>query len=143
MENESPQPATGNEPSFPIQTQHSPRNTVFSNERGLRAGWRIVIYIVLVIFFSMAINLVLDKIFHVPKTRNPAPWQTLLQESLLLILVFLPARFMAWVERRSVGAYGLPVRAMFGRQFWQGCALGVAEISILMGCIAIFGGYSF
>jgi membrane protease YdiL (CAAX protease family) len=143
MENENPQPAAGNEPAFPIQTQRSPLNAVFCNERGLRAGWRIVIYIVLVILFSMAMNLVLDKIFHVPKTRNPAPGQIFLQESLLFVLVFLPACFMAWLERRSVGEYGLPVRTMFGPRFWQGCALGVVEISILMGCIAVCGGYSF
>jgi membrane protease YdiL (CAAX protease family) len=49
---------------------------------------------------------------------------------------------MARLERRSVGEYGLPLQSLFGRRFWQGCALGVVEIVVLMGCIAIFGGYS-
>jgi membrane protease YdiL (CAAX protease family) len=131
-----------NAPSCSAQLARSPLNTIFYNDRGLRSGWRIVIYILLILILSFAVNLTLDKIFHVPKTSNPAPWQIFLQESLLFILIFLPACFMARLERRSVGEYGLPLESLFGRRFWQGCALGVVEIAVLMGCIAAFGGYS-
>jgi len=131
-----------NAPSSSAQLARSPLNTIFYNDRGLRSGWRIVIYILLILILSFAANLTLDKIFHVPKTSNPAPWQIFLQESLLFILIFLPACFMARLERRSVGEYGLPLESLFGRRFWQGCALGVVEIAVLMGCIAACGGYS-
>jgi membrane protease YdiL (CAAX protease family) len=131
-----------NTPSSSAQLARSPLNTIFYNDRGLRSGWRIAIYILLILILSFAVNLTLDKIFHVPKTSDPAPWQVFLQESLLFILIFLPACFMARLERRSVGEYGLPLASLFGRRFWQGCALGVVEIVVLMGCIAAFGGYS-
>jgi membrane protease YdiL (CAAX protease family) len=131
-----------NASSCSAQLARSPLNTIFYNDRGLRSGWRIVIYILLILILSFAVNLTLDKIFHVPKTPNPARWQIFLQESLLFILIFLPAYFMARLERRSVGEYGLPLDSLFGRRFWQGCALGVVEIVVLMGCIAAFGGYS-
>ena len=132
-----------NKPSFPMELSSSPLHSIFYNDNGLRSGWRILIYIVLIVVLAFAMNLVLDKIFHVPKISTPGPGQIFLQEFLLFILVFLPACFMAWLERRAVGDYGLPIQSLFGVRFWQGCALGVVEIVVLMGCIAAFGGYSF
>jgi len=132
-----------NKPSFPTELSSSPLHSIFYNDSGLRSGWRILIYIVLIVVLAFAMNLVLDRIFHVPKTSTPGPGHIFLQEFLLFILVFLPACFMAWLERRSVGDYGLPIQSLFGMRFWQGCALGVVEIVVLMGCIAAFGGYSF
>jgi len=143
MDIETPQPASEKQTSFPVQVPRSPLNTIFHNDQGLRAGWRIVMYIAMVLIFSTAMNFALDKIFHLPKTNSPAPWQIFLQEFLLFVIVFLPACFMAWLERRSVGDYGLPSHSLFATRFWQGCALGVVEVVMLMGCIAVFGGYSF
>jgi membrane protease YdiL (CAAX protease family) len=51
--------------------------------------------------------------------------------------------FIARLEERSLGDYGLPGESAFGRKFWLGFLLGLAEISILVGLIAAFGGYSF
>src|SRR5260370_32214403 len=138
MDIEAPQPASENQTSFPVQVPGSALNTIFRNEQGLRAGWRIVMYIAMVLIFRTAMNLVLGQIFHLPKTNSPAPWQILLQEFLLFVLVFLPACFMAWLERRSVGDYGLRFHSLFGTRFWQGCALGVVEVVVLMVCIAVF-----
>jgi len=143
MDNESPQLPAHEESSLPVQAPRGMLHTIFYNDRGFRAGWLLVIYILLVVIFSALVNLALDKIFHLPKTATPAPWQFFLQESLLFILVFLPACVMARIERRPVGDYGLPLDSLFGLRFWQGCVLGVVEVVVLMGCIAIFGGYSF
>jgi uncharacterized protein len=142
MDNDIPQPGNEN-PPLPVQASRSAIYTLFYNDQRLRAGWRLTLYIVLVVVFSTFLNFALDKIFHLPKTNAPAPWQFLLQECLQFILVFLPACMMARLERRAVGEYGLPLDRFFGVRFWQGCALGVLEIVTLMGCIAVFGGYSF
>ena len=143
MDNENPQLPVHGESSPSLEFPRSTVNKIFYNQRGLRAGWRLVIYILLVLIFSTAMNLALDKVFHLPKTSTPAPWQFFLQESLLFILVFLPACLMARIEGRRAGEYGLPLDSLFGTRFWQGCALGVVEVVVLMGCIALFGGYSF
>ena len=143
MDIETPQPEPENQTSFPIQVPRSPLHTIFHNDRGWRAGWRILMYMVMVLIFGTAMNFALDKIFHLPKTDSPAPWQIFLQEFLVFVLVFLPACFMAWLEHRSVGDYGLPFHSLFRTRFWQGCALGVVEVVTLMGSIAVFGGYSF
>src|SRR5262249_9411687 len=129
--------------SSALQVPRSVPNTLFRHDRGLRAGWRLIIYVAMIVILSMALNLALDKIFHLPKTSAPAPWQLFLQEFLLFVLIFLPACLMAWLEHRPVGEYGLPLHSFFGKRFWQGCALGMVEVVALMSCIAAFGGYSF
>jgi len=129
--------------SSTLQVSRFVLNTLFRHDRGLRAGWRLIIYVAMIAILSMALNLALDKIFHLPKTSAPAPWQLFLQEFLLFVLIFLPACLMAWLEHRPVGEYGLPLHSFFGKRFWQGCALGMVEVVALMSCIAAFGGYSF
>ena len=143
MDNEISQQPPSAEPSLAIEAPRSRLNTVFHNNHGLRAGWRILIYIVLMLIMGAALNATLDKVFHVPKTNPPAPWQLFLSESLSFAVVFLPACLMAWFEHRPAGDYGLPRQSLFGVRFWQGCALGIVEIVVLIGCIAAFRGYSF
>jgi membrane protease YdiL (CAAX protease family) len=58
-------------------------------------------------------------------------------------VVFGAALIMAQIEGRSPGAYGLPLSGAFVKLFWQGCLIGLVEISALVGLIAAFGGYSF
>jgi uncharacterized protein len=129
--------------AVPPQISAPSRTSVFRNERGLRAVWRILIYLIMVVLFSTGLNLALDKIFQLPKTTSPAPGQMLLVEFLLFLVVWVPACLMAQIEHRPVGAYGLLLNPAVGKLFWQGCALGVAEVVALMGCIAAFHGYSF
>ena len=129
--------------SLPMQVPRQPLNLVFMNERGLRSGWRIVIYFFQILLLAYALNFVLDRVFHVPKTATPHMWQLLLQEGLSFLIVFVPALVMSRMEARPVGNYGLPLNGLLGARFWHGCALGIAEISVLVGCIAIFGGYGF
>jgi membrane protease YdiL (CAAX protease family) len=100
-------------------------------------------YVVLIIIFAAVINLTLDKVFHLPKSATQSPTRMFLMEFLSFAIVFLPACLMAWFEHRPVGSYGLPLHSLFGKRFWQGCALGIVEIAVLIGCIGVFGGYSF
>src|SRR5438477_6614626 len=106
MDTEISQSPSPNEPPLPIRVPHS-LSTVFHNDTGgLRAGWRLAMYIVMILIFSEAINLVLAKLIHLQKTSTPAPWQFSLQEMLSFAIVFLPACLMAWFEHRPVGEYG-------------------------------------
>jgi len=58
-------------------------------------------------------------------------------------LVYGAALVMSRLERRSVGAYGLPMTEALGSKFWLGFLFGLLEVSLLIGLIAAFGGYSF
>jgi len=118
------------------------RNPVLFNEHGLRAGWRLLIYILLVFGISVSISFIARRI-HPPTGAIPSPPAVFLQEALGFAVVFGCALIMSRIERRSPGDYGLPIAEAFGRKFWLGMLLGLVEISVLIGLISAFGGYSF
>ena len=118
------------------------RNPVLFNDRGLRAGWRLLLYFLILFVLSSAINPAI-KYFHPSPINQQSPSQVLPLETINFFLVFGCAWIMSRIERRSVSDYGLPRAEAFGRKFWLGMLLGLVEISVLMGLISAFGGYSF
>ena len=87
---------------------------VFLNARGLRAGWRLLIYCGMIGILVFAVGLIAKSLGGGPK-GNPLPdfIQTIVQGVGELIL-FLVLLFLAWImsriERRKMGVYGLPLQ---------------------------------
>lgn len=73
----------------------------------------------------------------------PPIFVLLLLEALNFGVLLGACFFIARLEGRSIGEYGLPRNAAFGQNFWLGFLLGLAEISVLIGIITAFRGYSF
>lgn len=115
---------------------------VFLNDFGLRAGWRFLIYVLLVVGIALAAGRVIHH--FVGHVRGAPPVRLLfLQEIIGFAIVFGAALLMARIEHRPVGVYGIPGRSAFGSLFWQGWLVGLCEVSALVGLIAAFGGYTF
>ena len=116
--------------------------SLFHNEHGLRAGWRLLVYLLLVLGGGGVVMLAL-RLFLTPKRGVPMAMILLSQEVVGFALVYGAALVMSRVERRSAGAYGLPMSEALGSKFWLGFLFGLLEVSLLIGLIAAFGGYSF
>jgi membrane protease YdiL (CAAX protease family) len=116
--------------------------SLFHNEHGLRAGWRLLVYLLLVLGGGAIVMLGL-RLFLTPKRGVPMAMILLSQEVVGFALVYGAALVMSRVERRSAGAYGLPMSEALGSKFWLGFLFGLLEVSLLIGLIAAFGGYSF
>lgn len=125
--------------SLPVSPR---RNPVLFNDHGLRAGWRLLLYFILVAICFTAIGFAAKK-FVTPTHGLPPPEAVLIQELLSFAVVFGCALIMSRIERRSPGHYGLPIAEAFGGKFWLGMLFGLVEICVLIGLIAAFGGYSF
>jgi uncharacterized protein len=115
---------------------------LFIGKNGLRAGCRLLIYLVLVIGISSGISMVVRHFVGRQAGVPSAQIQTL-QEALSFALVFGVAWVMSRIEHRRVGLYGLPLSEAFAGKFWLGFLFGLVEVSMLIGLIAAFGGYSF
>jgi hypothetical protein len=115
---------------------------IFLNDRGVRAGWRLLIYVALVAAFSAAITITARHFVRPSRGTLSIP-AIFLQESFGFAVVFGAALIMSLLEKRSAGAYGLPAPGAFGKRFWQGWLLGLVEVCALLGLIAAFHGYSF
>lgn len=139
-----PDPPSGS-PSTPPALPQPPQGLlerVFLNDDELRTIWRVLLYGLFWITFSFGLDLIAVELFGFPPASISA--QRVLREDFLSFLAaFGAALAMAKLERRNVDVYGLPRERAFGKSFWQGCFLGLVEVSLLLGSIAAFGGYSF
>jgi membrane protease YdiL (CAAX protease family) len=129
-------------PPVPARPPHGLLEKVLLNDEGLRAGWRLLLYGMFWITFSYVLQFVAIEFFGFSAgTLSP---QRILQEELLGFMAALGAALlMAQLERRPADIYGLPRAGAFGKLFWQGSLLGLVEVTLLIGLIAAFGGYSF
>lgn len=141
-------PAT--EPIFPAPAAPPPSKLrfVFFNDRGLRAGWRFLIFVAILLVIGFVLlagfGLVLRALYG-PGPRafvSLSAWLTVLQE----LVQFLPAVLAAWImsriEHRSMGVYGLPLqrsavsRFVTGYIFWGFLPLTV--VLLIMRGLGVF-----
>ena len=133
------------QPPTPNQTPTKPptAHNIFVGPNGIRAGWRLVIFLALDFAFVYAI-------VHIPGVRSLLPSQQiftakglLLSEGLLNLLpLLLAAAVMTFIEKRSFADYGMPLQEAFGKRFWQGVPLGFIMLSILLLLIGALHGFS-
>jgi membrane protease YdiL (CAAX protease family) len=135
VENPSPTP-------FPVPPRDGVFSKIFLNEKGVRGVWRLLIYGTFVAAIGFSGSIILQ-LFLGPTRGVFSPNSWFPYEAFSFMVIFLAALIMARVEGRSPGVYGLPLRGAFGKLFWQGCLIGLVEVSALVGLIAAFGGYSF
>lgn len=114
---------------------------IFFNSDGLRAGWRVLIFVGLFFALGYLADRIVLKI--VPLDSMPAldPVATIVGESETLFQVLIATWIMTRIEHRRFADYGIPVRNAFGREFWAGILWGLAATALLVGLIAAFGGY--
>jgi CAAX protease family protein len=136
--------APGSEPT-PAAPVSSGPTWVFFGPNGLRAGWRILIFLALV----MAMGSVLGRIkplqhfiqsLGVKGTMTPLA--TIAGEGISALLVIVAAAIMTIIDKRSFADYGLPMNQAFGKRFWQGLPLGFAMLSLLLAVIWALHGFS-
>jgi len=113
------------QPAFSRERGH----VLFEGPDGLRAGWRIFLYLAMgvVIFFLLSTFVVL-----IPARGAGRLWQDMLIEAVMAISALVPAFIMARIESRPFAVFGLPPRIAFGKLFWMGTAWGLASFSFLM-----------
>jgi uncharacterized protein len=135
---------TGDSPtaSPAIQSIRPAERRAFQSSAFLFVFLRICIYLILAYGISYALQFAF-KSFLRGESSPLAPRILMAGETIALAGAFLAAWIMAGLEKRSFGAYGLPLRGAFGKLFWQGVSLGLLEISAVVGAMAAFGAYHF
>lgn len=125
-----------------------PANTIFRGPNGIRAGWRVLIFLglvaasLLLLAIPLAVLSVLGKDSQTLITISGlTPLGLSITEGTLLVCTTVAALIMARIERRKFGQYGLPAQRAFRKDFWIGALAGFAAIS---GCLlGIYGFHGF
>jgi uncharacterized protein len=115
---------------------------VFLKPTGLRAGWRLLIFVAIFLALLTGSGFLLVRAVR-PVRGVFSPSLQFFGELLSFVSATVAAWIMSRIESRPMEVYGLPLRSAFKKQFWQGCLFGLLEILTLIGVIAAFGGYSF
>jgi membrane protease YdiL (CAAX protease family) len=122
---------------------------IFFGSRGLRAGWRLLIFFAVLVPFEAAIRTTLKRIpfvYALLKSGQNGVLTPQYEYVFLLATIaglFAAASVMARIEGRKLGDYGIPIRAAFGSLFWQGVLWGLALESVEILAIYVLHGYSF
>ena len=130
-----PQPASG--------------TNVFRGPNGIRAGWRVLIFLAIVAGLAAAVNLVVWLVVHfllhqpsrVGMASSLSPAIAVLSDGAILVLTGLAALIMSRIEHRKWGDYGLPVRSAFRQHFWLGTLAGFLAISASLFAIFVLHGF--
>ncbi|MGA8368159.1 MAG: lysostaphin resistance A-like protein [Candidatus Acidiferrales bacterium] len=108
---------------------------VFIGPNGLRAGWRLLIFLaVLFVLFGSA-DIAARAIVRAHKWTPEAgltPSLVLVGEAVGFFLILLASWIMTIIEGRKIADYGLPLRRIFCGRFWLGALLGFASITALL-----------
>jgi membrane protease YdiL (CAAX protease family) len=112
---------------------------MFYGPSELRAGWRFVIF-AMIVFGLMVIKTQFVRML--PHGTDQAT--SYLVDKVLKFAAFLSASWiMARIEARTIADYGLPWRAMFGRRFLQGAAIAFVCLTAFLITSRIAGVFRF
>jgi len=122
------------------KSQFSPAiHRVFYGRTELRAGWRLCIFMSIVIVLITASNMVVSKTLH-----GAGNVTLFFVQETMDFLIFLAASWtMGRMEGRSIADYGLPRGGILRMQFWQGMLLGFVAITGLLVVMRMFGVFYF
>jgi uncharacterized protein len=141
------------EPTNFTTTAPSPLGLVFVNERGLRAGWRLLIFILILAAIGFPVLVafsVLSQAFRAaqgPFAASSPLWLSL-RETTQFLAVLVAAWIMSKVERQRIGTYGLPLsmpalaRFAVGYAAWGFLPLSLVLLTLRGLGVFYFGGVS-
>ena len=125
------------------------RNEILYGPNGLRAGWRALLFMLIVVGIVVLINVtghyLTRKYGHSPV--NPghidtlAPGLIAIGELVSLAVILVASLIMGRIEHRKLAHYGLPLRSPFPKYFWEGLLWGFLSISGVLFVIFLFHGF--
>jgi len=108
---------------------------VFIGPHGVRAGWRFALFAAIVTVVVGVIDKLAKRYVH----GDVAGF--FVHASTELVVLLGAAAVMGRLEGRRIADYGLPRGTMLRPRFWQGAAVGIGAISLLLLALATCGAF--
>lgn len=116
---------------------HSTTKRIFIGPHGLRAGWRLLIFMAIVIAMSRVARMIITRFF--PAALDPTqmtPMRIIAPDLLFCIILAVAAWIMSKIEGRRLAEYGLSRSEALRENFWVGALIGLLATSTTV--LAIF-----
>jgi membrane protease YdiL (CAAX protease family) len=120
----------------------SPLRRMFYGPMGLRAGWRVLAFIIPMVFFEVEGGRLI-KVQHDLFGQGDTAAGWLFLKTILFVWVLVVVLIIGAFEHRTLAEYGLPLQKMFGKNFWAGALFGFGLLTTNIALTALTGAYSF
>jgi len=136
-------------PVTPAPQPEAERSTILYGPNGLRAGWRLLIFLLILsgIVGGLLLAAHYSAVLYGPRPASPnqdaaaTPGIIALGEISLFGLILFVSWIMGRIERRKISHYGLPFRTPFPKNFWAGLLWGFVAISGVLFVMFLFRGF--
>ena len=125
------------------EMRHFRWHGVFLGRNGVRAGWRLLIFLAIFLCLGYGVSLTIDPLLRSLHVDMATPLGIVISFGLFVPALLLASWIMARIEGLSLADYGLPWRQAFGRRFWLGAAISFVSLTALLVAISLLGGCSF
>ena len=121
---------------------------IFEGRDGLRAGWRLLIFMAISITLLAAFVVIrsggVQRLLDDQKKAAQVTVTPLLMgvsEGIAFLIICFAALVMTKIERRKFGEYGLPMSRAFVKDFWKGALWGFLALSGTLLAISLLHGF--
>lgn len=133
-------------PPTPPPRETDTLHEIFFGPNGLRAGWRLLIFVAVMAALGGVGFLIGHAFSHGQKRPQGMAFSAvgiLIGEVSLFVLFLIGSWIMAKIEGRKIADYGLPAREAFRGKFWEGAALGFVALTLLLCVLRALGAFHF
>lgn len=117
---------------------------LFMGPEGLRAGWRLALYLAAFYFFDYGITFITAPLFDlIPDNRMRYSFVLLIVDCIGLVAAIIPALALAKFEQRRFSAYGLPLAKTSATNFLKGAVWGISSLTLLLAIMRAAGLFHF
>lgn len=118
------------------------RPSVFLGPDGLRAGWRLLMFLAIaVVLFTPAVIFLQPRLQHFLGNELSAR-NLIIGDSINFVLVMIATAVMARIEHRGLSQYGLPPSGLLGKQFRTGALWGFIMLSCIIAAMTVTHAYT-
>jgi len=116
---------------------------VFVGPMGVRAGWKVFIFVLIFGAVSFCLRPV-GKLLHAHRGSLMSPVVALVLEFLGMSAVLIATAIMAkLIDRKPWGYFGMPTRNAFRSSFWIGAGIGLGALALQLELMHLGGWFDF
>jgi len=117
---------------------------IFVGPRGVRAGWKVLIFFLLVALIAVCLH-PLSRLHGKMNPKVPMPAGPILFDEFTsaLAVVIATAVMAKWIDRKPWAYFGMPLRNAFRSSFWIGSAIGLGALSLQLEIMHLAGWFEF
>jgi membrane protease YdiL (CAAX protease family) len=128
--------------------------SVFLGPNGIRAGWRLLIFALILAAIAVAIFVIVGagaylagyhgvgaELLSERHSGKVAPAGIAFSEGVVLTASLIAVWIMSRIEHRPMGRFGLPLAQAFRSKFWEGALVGFVSISLVLLAVYAVGDF--